>query len=228
VPWRAIRDDGAVVREPYSFDDVPDFWGEVGYMASEFRLDRQEGQAVSVEVWCEAAGMAPQLVTVANPFGVAVYAGGGFDSVTAKHNAAQRIVTRAVPTVILHVGDLDADGLAIADSSADDVTAFVHDLDKEAAGVEFVRVAVTEEQVRVFGLPTAPPKRRSDGQRLRGGAMSETVQAEALDPRHLADIIRTAIETHLDAAILESVLALEAAGRAELLRVLDHLPGAAG
>jgi len=78
--------------------------------------------------------------------------------------------------------------------------------------VEFVRVAVTPEQVTTYGLATAPPK-ASDKRSFSG----ETCQAEALDPGDLATIVREAIEDHTDPDVRQDVLAVEEAERTELV-----------
>ena len=56
-----------------------------------YSLNRQIGQPVYTLLGCEAAGMVPQLARVAHPRGASVLSGGGFDSLTAKHDLAQEI-----------------------------------------------------------------------------------------------------------------------------------------
>ena len=124
VSWDAIRDDGARFAEPHQYESVAHFWRSVESSAAGFRLQRQAEQAQHIEVWCEAAGMVPQLQKVARPYGVGVATSGGFDSTTSKYLSAQRFLARDVPTVVLHVGDLDPSGCSIVDSVAEDVEAF--------------------------------------------------------------------------------------------------------
>ena len=113
VPFDAIRDDGITSLEPYAFTGKPDFWSAVRATTHRYRLDRLIGQDQTVEVWVEAAGMAPQIAAAVDEYGIAVYSTGGFDSLTAKHEAAERIAARDRPTVVLHVGDFDPSGLAL-------------------------------------------------------------------------------------------------------------------
>ena len=63
----------------------------------------------------------------------------------------------------------------------------------EGAMVEFERVAVTEEQVRTFHLPTAPAK-ASDHRSFTG----TTTQAEALAPDVLAAIVHAGVRYDLE------------------------------
>lgn len=191
----AIRDDGFVSEQPPFYESVDDFFAVVVNMAIELRLDRQKGQKRRLLLWCEASGMVPQLAGVADPFGVEVYPSGGFDSLTDKHRIGELWAGSAV--TVLHIGDHDPSGVHVFSSLAEDIEAFAGGGD-----VEFIRLAVTPEQAATFNLPSAPPK-ASDRRRFEG---EETWQAEALDPRTLADIVTAAIEERIDRAIYEAVL----------------------
>jgi hypothetical protein len=217
VSWDAIRDDGARYTEPYHHHSVATFWETVEDDATGFRFSRQRNQQQHIEVWCEAAGMVPQLQKVASPYGVGVATSGGFDSTTAKYDSAQRFLARDVPTVVLHVGDFDPSGCSIIDSAAEDITAFCNA--KRWDHVGFVRLAVTLEQIVELGLPTALPKK---GDR-RGERMDATVQAEAIPPAVLARIVRERIEEIMNMDILRTTLELEAEEREELTEFVQTL-----
>lgn len=215
IPFDAIRDDGVVTIENRTYGGIEDFHDESAVRARSYRRDRQEGQPVRLELWCEAAGMLGQLERVAEPYSVKVYSAGGFGSLTANYEIAQRALDRLVPTVLLHVGDFDPSGESIFKSMAEDAAAFVEaDRVVQTLHIEPVRVALTAEQVQAHGLPTTPPK-KSDGRsrNWQGG----TCQLEALAPDQLAGIVREEIENWIDFEILESVLAHERDDRAELL-----------
>ena len=179
--------------------------------AEGFRLDRQRDQTAVKEVWCEAAGMVPQMVRVSDQYGIPVYSSSGFDSVTAKYRAAERAAATG-SLIVLHVGDLDPSGVHFFSSASEDVAAFAADL---GGTVEFVRVAVTPDQVAAHNLPTAPPK-PTDRRAFSG----ETCQAEALDPATLATILDDAIRAHMDMALYQSVMEEERSDRDELLHDL--------
>jgi len=218
VAWDAIRDDGVRAEEPVGFTGKADYWDTVAAWAGQYRRDHLAGQPVAVEVWVEAAGMVPQVVRVADHYGAAVYSSGGFDSTTAKHDAAQRVAGRYRPTVVLHVGDLDPSGVAVFTSASGDVAALADGLGYPGT-VRFARVAVTAEQVAAYGLPEAPAKVTD----RRGAWTGGTVQAEALDPAALARIVRGAIEELLDLDTLARVITIEEAERAELVAAAEEL-----
>ena len=74
---------------------------------------------------------------------------------------------------------------------------------------------MTPDQIAALNLPTAPPK-PTDRRAFAG----ETVQAEAIPPDVLTNIVRDAIEARQDVAIRAALLAAEADSRKELARRL--------
>ncbi len=83
------------------------------------RLPRRQGKDVFVEVGCEAAGIAPRLAIVCDPFGVPVERG-GFDGLKTQREAAERAAARDVPTVPLHIRDHDRQERWIIGAKAQD------------------------------------------------------------------------------------------------------------
>jgi hypothetical protein len=209
----AIRDDGFTSELPVFFGSVVDFFDVVRDWAQKLRLDRQKGQARRVVLWCEASGMVPQIARIADPFGIEVMSSGGFDSLTDKHRMGRRWHAQSI--TVMHLGDHDPSGVHVFSSLADDIRAFAGTYN---ADVEFVRLAVTPEQARFYNLPSAPPK-PTDNRRFDG---EETWQCEALDPRTLAEIVRSAIEERLDLEIYEAVLRAELEARQVVLAAIER------
>ncbi|KUJ64020.1 hypothetical protein ACZ90_63650 [Streptomyces albus subsp. albus] len=200
IPMEAIRDDrGITMGGGGGYEGPAQFWEEVQAGASAYHRPLDEGQPRAVEVWVEAVGMLPMIANVTSDFGVPVYGSGGFESVAAKHDAAQRIAHRQVPTTVLSIGDLDPSGLSIVDAAADDVAVFVEQLDAEPPTV--IRLAVTGEQAARYQLETAPQK----GTDRRGAHMPETVQAEALSPDQLTALVKAGLEEVVDLHALDAV-----------------------
>jgi hypothetical protein len=210
----AIRDDGFTINVPHFYGTAEHFFGVVQVSAQLLRLDRQEGQDRRLALWCEAAGMVPQLARIADPYGIAVYSSGGFDSLTDKHRVAQERADG--PVTVLHIGDYDPSGVHVFSALAEDIGAFAHHY---GGDVEFVRLAVRPEQAALYGLAAAPPK-TTDRRRFEG---NETWQAEALDPRDLALIVQTAIDERINRVRHEAVLVAEHDVRQEVLSRLEGL-----
>ncbi|WP_097935177.1 MULTISPECIES: hypothetical protein [unclassified Streptomyces] len=222
IPWEALRDDTEIRAEPVAHEGPDDFRAGLRRAALEYRLDRQAGQPVRLEIVCETAGMVPQLVAVADPYGVPVGSGSGFNALPAKRGAALRAAAdghRAVRVFV--VSDWDPSGVHLFSALAEDVTAFAA-VDAPGTEVVFERLAVTEQQIAEHQLPTAPPK-ASDRRSFSG---ISTTQAEALPPDVLADVLKAAIVSHRDMHVLAALLEREEEERRRLLQNLGFDPDA--
>jgi hypothetical protein len=208
ISMGAIRDDGFTSEQPLYFESADAFIDSVARWAETLRLDRQAGQARHVVLWCEAGGMVPQLARIADPFGIEVCSSGGFDSLTDKHRIGR--LWAGEGTTVLHIGDDDPSGVHVFSSLNEDITGFARHYGGDA---EFVRLAVTPEQADRYNLPSAPPK-PTDNRSFEG---DETWQAEALDPRTLAEIVTAAIEERIDRTIYEETLEAEKQARLDVL-----------
>ncbi|WP_438297812.1 hypothetical protein [Streptomyces sp. HUAS TT7] len=218
IPMDSIRDDRATsAGHSFGYDSPAHFWDSVRSSAEFYARPLTEGQPRAVEVWIEAQGMMPMISDVTKDYGVAVYCSGGFESVCAKHDAAARIAYREVPTTVLSIGDYDPSGLSIIDAAAEDVEVFVQEMGGTPPTV--IRLAVTEEQITRYGLVTSPQKRTD----RRGELMFATVQAEALSPTQLTDLVRAGVEEAVDLRVLERVKAKSERERQRLVTKVQRL-----
>jgi hypothetical protein len=238
IGFDRIRDDGTVTHSAGGGSNRRAVWEYltdiVGRPQDFLRLDRNSGQPYHLELWCEAAGMAPMLAQMVRYRDVTVYSTGGFSSVTVTYEVAQRVLGRDRPTYFLHVGDYDPSGESIFTSMSQDVGAFVvgavggkwnHATGEvlslaDDRGCLFVprRVALTEAQVEEYDLPTAPAK-VSDTRSARW--VGETTQAEALPPTLLEQVVRGAIDELTDPEALAAVRTQERDDKARLSAAVD-------
>jgi hypothetical protein len=216
VPMGHIRDDGASIAGADRFSGAEDFLQACRHWVEDFDLDLLQDQPHYVEVVCESAGMVPQLAHVARPYGVAVRSSGGFDSTTIKHQLGRFYGEIGRPVVVLHVGDHDPSGEHIHQNLADDVGAFACHY---GGSLQLRRIAVTPEQQAIYNLPTANPNPND----ARSFGSDFTVQAEALPPDVLAQIVREAIKSELDLSLLAAAQDRQAEIRAELRMRFDDL-----
>lgn len=231
VPFDSIRDDGASVMEPLHFNSVEDFYRHVRELGEDFERNKLANQKLDVRIYCEAAGMMPQISRVSSRYSVPVYSCSGFDSLTAKYDLVKDIAEastyRGRRTVVLHLGDYDPSGENIFDVIAEDVHAFLLSIipHKDPRDVAlFRRVALTPELIREHNLPESPPK-PSDSRSKQWGAR-QTCQLEALPPDVLADLLDSEIRGYLDAGILEADREAEIPERRTIARELPA-PGRA-
>ncbi len=222
IPFDAIRDDDAKIVTSTGYNNPRDLIRRWQASARHFHLDRQQGQPRRLLIMVEARGMQPQVEAVVSDYGVPVIGSGGFDSLTAKYQLAGNLGRHGGLTEVLHVGDHDPSGEHLFLSLADDVAALIRD--RELPGmVLFTRLAVTREQIVDLNLPTAPPK-ATDRRSFAG----DTVQAEAIQPDVLAQIISDAIADRFDEAAYQAVLEREQCIRAHLAEKLAPLRGEGG
>jgi hypothetical protein len=183
IDWHDLRDDTLTIIPPYTrFATEKSFFDWLGREYVEnFEIDPTIGQTVTLEVWCEAAGMTRQLEKVADPYGVTVYSGSGFDSLTAQFEAVERIVARQYggrgrSTVILRIGDVDPSGRLTIDAFAADVWAFLCEYPLYADGSPHLR--------RRDGEPAGLRRRRRHARTRRRVARHEHVhEREERRPR---------------------------------------------
>ena len=214
IPFDAVRDDGVSVIDPGRFADADAFQEYVRGLAASYGRDKMSRQPYLIEVWCEAAGMQPQLAWVTEKYSIPVYSSSGFDSTTAKYGLAQRICEGYKPAIILHLGDLEPSGLTIFNAAAEDVRAFVlADRLTESGDVEFERVALIPGQVERLGLVKNAVKGSSHSARW---PCDYSGQLEALAPNQVASLLEAAIRRRLDDVLLEQDVEAERLERRQL------------
>jgi len=224
IPFDSIRDDGASVMKGRFYSSEEDFFGYVQEEANGYERDKLANQHRDIRVYCEAAGMMPQLARVTHRYSVPVYSCSGFDSLTAKYDLAEAIAQahtyRGRQTVILHLGDMDPSGETIFDAIRDDVYGFLEVDVPHKRGEDiaiFERVALTEELVEEYNLPTDPAKESSHS---AGWGGRRACQLEALAPNVLANILGMAIEGHMDQDILKADREAEEEERRRITKAL--------
>jgi hypothetical protein len=219
IPWEAIGDGRTEALFPTICDDPEAFFAEMRQSASVYRLDRQAGQPVYIEVVVEAKGAVEQIYgTTGDAYGIPVLSGSGFVAITALRNAVLRAEQREMPTTVLVLGDYDPAGIDIRSRVADDIEAFAdgHDVD-----ITVQTIALTETPIDDLGLIKAEmtaEKRR----KYPWWPHDWTVELEAVSPADLAAIVVDAIESRTDPDTRQAVIDREAEERADLMRQLEE------
>jgi hypothetical protein len=231
IPWEAVGDGRTEDAVPVVCDDPEAFFAEMRESASVYRLDRQEGQPVYIEMVVEAAGAVEQVFRTTVDYGVPVYSGSGFVSITALRGMVLRAEERDVPTVVLVAGDLDPAGWDIRARVAKDIAAFAGGHDAE---ITVETIALTANQVDDLALIRAPMDDKKQKKypwwedvvspAVVDGVMTPwwTVELEAVSPDDFAAIITQEIEKRTDADVRKAVIDREARERAELMKQLEE------
>ncbi|MCA1729717.1 MAG: hypothetical protein LC751_10005 [Actinobacteria bacterium] len=226
IPFDQIRDDGISVMSHAHYADENAFFKRVNDMGKAYKRDKLANQKLDVRVYCEAAGMIPQLNRVCEPYSIPVYSCSGFDSLTGKYELKESckaaFTYQGRQTVILHLGDYDPSGESIFnDGLVEDIHAFLAKdvISKEPHKVAiFERVGLKGGHIERFNLPTEPPKVTDS--RTKNWQGEASCQLEALPPDALASLLDATIKTYFNLAIYEQDLKDEEEERRRITKAL--------
>ena len=208
LPYRWISDATRRAYHVNTFEGPGDFLNQV---ASLYRANIWSEETANVEVWCESRSIAGVLQTECQRLAVSLYPCGGFSSATLGYEAAEQINRAGRPAAVLYVGDYDPAGLLIDQALERELREHLE------VELEFRRLAINQEQIEAFDLPTKPRK-ASDRRRLD---VQETVEAEAMPAADLRRLVREAVESYLPPRALEVAKAAEESER-EAIRLLGE------
>lgn len=183
----ALLDRGRAIHRTECFDDVNDAFRS---LQAWYRLDRTEGQEVSLYLGVEKAGLVNQLTAWFGDLGVPVLALGGYSSQTYVDDVVADVQTQRRPAVLLYAGDFDPSG---EDIDRDFVA-------RTACFDKVERIALSREQVDTYRLPPNPGKMtdtRAAKFIERHGELMQ-VEIDAVDPVTLRALFTDAISTYWD------------------------------
>jgi hypothetical protein len=164
---------------------------------SAYRADLWGDAGVYCEVWTESRSLAGVIVNLCEQLAVSLYPAGGFSSISFAHDAAlsiQEEVADGRPAHIFYIGDYDPAGVLIDHSLETELRQHLPaDID-----MRFSRLAITEDQIAAYDLPTKP---RKESER-RAPHLKETVEAEAMP----AGVMRALLRHEIEALLPENAL----------------------
>ena len=201
LPYRWISDSSRSGYHVQEYDDSEQFIRSVGRL---YRGRLWTAALPHVEVWVESRSIAGVLRETCQDLAVSLYPCGGFPSLSFVHEAAMYINSLdQSAVVVLYVGDFDPSGMLIGDNLAVQLREHLQ------GELVFRRLAVNEEQIEGFSLPTKPRK----SSEKRRPEITDTVEAEAMPANTLRQIVRGAVEAYIPIGQLEAVRAAEASER---------------
>jgi hypothetical protein len=210
----ALRDSGRI-RHGYivdgtrfvtgytRYDDLEDF---TQYAAGLYRKDYWANADVRVEVWLEKDALKGVLIpTVVNDCGLGLHVTRGFASITYLQEAADEIEADGRPTFVYVLTDFDPSGVVIADKVGEELQA-------RAPGCDITvrRLAVNRAQIERWSLPTRPTKTTdARAKKFRQAHGTDSVELDAIPPNALRNLVKDAIDSHMDPWQLEQFKMVE-------------------
>jgi len=215
LPWHWITDSTRWMRKPRTFSSLQD---AVNDSARTYRRSLWDNQNIYVELWCEKLALLGVIGDTAEKWDVPLMISRGFSSKDFAYSAAQQIVRADRPSYIYNVGDHDPSGLVAWQDVQNKITRYAaklwSDRGESQWPITFERIAVTPEQIIEYDLPTRPTKKAGNTHAAR--FEGESVEADALPPNVLRQLVNDCIERHVDERALAVVMAAEESERRAL------------
>jgi hypothetical protein len=209
LPYDWLADNTRWQHRPDTFDSVEDALRET---AKFYRKNLWRDADSYVEIWLEKDALTGVVYPVTEMYDVPLMVARGYASLSFLYNAAEYINTLTVPTYIYHLGDFDPSGVNAGEKIEETLREMAPDAD-----IVFERIAVTEEQITDWDLPTRPTKEKDTRSKNFGNI---SVELDAIEPNRLRAIVQEAIERHLPADQFEILKVAEQSEREIISRLV--------
>jgi hypothetical protein len=192
IPYGHIVDGTRYVHGQRRYNGLDEF---TSYAAGLYRKDYWATSDVNVEVWLEKDALKGVLIpTVVNECGLGLHVTRGFASITYLQEAAEDIEMDERPTYVYVLTDFDPSGVSIVEKVEEELTERAPFSD-----ITVERLAVDREQIERWNLPTRPTKstdtRASKFRRIHG---TDSVELDAIPPDQLRQLVKNAIDSHME------------------------------
>lgn len=213
VDWGMIEDRGRETVIPNAWTSPAEI---VRAAASQFRVDRWQGQPCHVEVMVEKDALSGILEPVCRDLHVRFTANKGYSSSSAMYEAGKRIADamdrRGRKVHLFYLGDHDPSGIDMTRDIRDRLGMFA-----ESKKIQVHRLALNYDQVEQWQPPENPAKETDSRYKAYAEEFGESSwELDAVEPRTLADLVREGIEDLIDQDQWDKVMHKEARMRNEL------------
>ena len=216
VPFEWFADNTRWQRKPRTYNSLQD---ALSNTAQTYRRALWQNQTGLVEIWCEKEALAGVIYEVTAEWDVPLMVVRGYPSLSFLYNAALELQNATVSgkhSHIFYLGDYDPSGLDIYRQIVDDLHGFAPE-----AQMTMERVAVRQEQIDQWDLPSRPTKKTDSRAK---GFTGESVELDAITPDALRQIVSECIESVVDADELERTKHIEQLERESIPNLIDSLP----
>jgi len=175
-----------------------------------------------LEIWVEKEALSGVLWDITSEYDVPLLVSKGMPSLTQLYGTACQIARAGradKKSYIYQFGDHDPSGVLIPKTIQRRLIELCEKFD--CPGPLLERVALTEEQIEQFNLPTRPTKR--EGNRHANKFEGDSVELDALPASTLRDMAREVIERHITIGVLTALRAAENSEREQLKMWADQV-----
>lgn len=165
----------------------------------QYRLNRWENQPEYVEVWIEKKALQGVFEYPCDMYDVGLAPCKGYPSLTFLKEASERF-NKAIEydqtPVILYFGDFDPSG--------EDIPRAIYDnLSRMKCNVKIEKIALNQQQIDKFKLPSAPAK--TGDTRTKNWNGDGVVELDAVEPNILSNMVTTTIKEHFNEGYYEDL-----------------------
>lgn len=210
LPYEWLADNTRWMRKPTSYTSLE---AALARTAATYRRAVWADQPVYVEVWLEKDALAGVLFDVTAVWDVPLMVTKGYPSLSYLYEAAEALRAADKPAYLDHFGDLDPSGVDIPRKVEAELRRMVPEAD-----IHFERVAVTEDQITRWDLPTRPTKATDT---RSAGFGTRSVEVDAIPAHWLRALVASCLDKHVNAQQLASIEVAEASERALLTQVAN-------
>jgi hypothetical protein len=169
-----------------------------------------------VESWLEKDALTGVIDPITSKYDVALNPARGYASITFLYENATALRITGKPCFIYHLGDSDPSGENAAEVIERELRAYAPDTE-----IHFERLAVTEQQISDWDLPTRPTK-KSDSRAAAYGDR-DSVELDSIDPRRLRKLVEDAINRHMSKKLYAKLMKAEKAEQDEIRELVDQI-----
>jgi hypothetical protein len=223
IPYSWIADGTRWMRKPSSYTGLAAF---IERHQDAYRRDPWAESDTYLEVWCEKDALAGVIYGITAQYDVPLMISRGFASESYLHSSAEAIDDEIYGepdkglAVVYYFGDFDPSGLKIGTSIEAAIRRILTEQfdwpDEAHDMLEFRRVAVTEEQIEDWALPTRPTKVKGNAHAADWTEDQGSVELDAIPAGQLRALVRDCIELHVDHEQLIQLRIVEAEEREQL------------
>lgn len=192
IDWEAVEDR---TRELRTLSHWTGPAAIIEACADQFHVDMWEGQEYRPEVWIEKDALVGVIERVCNELDIPHFSCRGYTSQSEMWVAGQRLrhyIKKGQKPVIFHFGDHDPSGKDMTRDIVDRMQMFM-------GGTELQRLALNMDQVEEYDPPPNPAKLTDSRCAAYIAEFGDSSwELDALEPRVIEDLIRTAITGVMD------------------------------
>ena len=218
IPYEWIADSTRWMRKPQTYNSLED---ALQLTKETYRRALWSNQESYVEIWLEKEALSGVLHPITYEWDVPLMVVRGYSSLSYLHGAANAVknaLSRDKRPHLFYLGDHDPSGKDIPRAIKEGIA----EIGNLTPGIDFAfhPVAVTEEQIREWRLPTRPTKASDPRSKKFKG---ESVELDAIPPRKLRKLVEACITSLIDEEQWRRAELIEAQERKTLDTVVSSM-----